>query len=478
MRWTLAEIAAATGGRLHGAADADASGAVLTDTRGDLDGAVFLALVGERFDAHAFAAATQAEGRGPVAGVFSRPVEGWTRPWIEVADTTRALQDLGRAARARISVPVVGLSGSNGKTTTRALIAAALGQLGRVHQTIGNLNNHLGVPMTLLATPDDAAAVVLEMGTSSPGEIRFLADLGAPDVRLLVNVGPAHLEELGGLPGVAREKGALFDTARPGDVCVINADDPFIAAMQPPCAVVTWRRRPRTPDGTSADVELLSAEVDPESLVTTARFATPQGQVGASLAAPGEHVAHNAAGALAVALALGLDLERAASDLRSFESVGMRLRAVPLAGGVRAINDAYNANPGSMRSTLAVLAALPGRKIAVLGDMLELGPEESALHDEVARAAVGSGLDLVCLVGPRMSAARLEPAAGGPEVWRAADGVTLAGGLAAWLRPGDQVVFKGSRGARVERVLDAVSAALTAREGVAGASPSSPEESR
>jgi UDP-N-acetylmuramoyl-tripeptide--D-alanyl-D-alanine ligase len=479
LKWTLAEIAAATGGHVHGAADADQAGAIATDTRGELDGAVFLALVGDRFDAHAFAAATQVEGRGPMAGVFSRPVDGWSRPWIQVADTTRALQDLGRAARARIHVPVVGLSGSNGKTTTRALIAAAISQLGRVHQTVGNLNNHLGVPMTLLATPDDAAAVVLEMGTSSPGEIRFLADLGEPDVRLLVNVGPAHLEELGGLPGVAREKGSLFDTARPGDVCVINMDDPYLSVMEPPCAVVTWRRRPSVPDGRSADVELLSAEVHPDSLVTTARFATPQGPVGASLAAPGEHIAHNAAGALAVAVALGLDVQRAADDLRAFAPVGMRLRAVPLPGGVRAINDAYNANPGSMRSTLAVLAALPGRRVAVLGDMLELGPDEAILHDEVARAAVDAGLDLVVLVGPRMSAARLEGGSrDSANVWRAVDGVSLAETLAAWLRPGDQVVFKGSRGARVERVLEAVSAALSAREGLAGAAPSTSQESR
>jgi UDP-N-acetylmuramoyl-tripeptide--D-alanyl-D-alanine ligase len=429
--------------------DGEHEGEVATDTRALPPGAWFVALVGERFDAHAFAAQARAAGAG--GGVFQRLPEGWSGPWVEVADTTRALQDLGRHARSRLRVPVVGLTGSSGKTTTRRLIACALAQLGPVHQTTGNLNNHLGVPLTLLATPDGAAAAVVEMGTSAPGEIRFLAELGVPDVRVIVNVGPAHLEELGGLEGVAREKGALFDTARPGDVCVVNADDPFLRDRAVPGRRLTWGA------AEGADVRLLDVTVDAEGWRTVARYATPAGVVEATIPTPGTHVAHDAGAALAVAVALGLDVRRAAADLAAYEPVGMRMRPESLPGGVVAINDAYNANPASTKASLDTLASMPGRRVAVLGDMLELGAGEAAFHREVAAHAAGLGLDLVVLVGPRMAAA----ADAAPGAWVDATTEAVGPRLAAWLRPGDRVLFKGSRGARVERVLEAVRAALS-----------------
>lgn len=447
--WTGEAIAAATGGRLHGGNGA--SGPILTDSRKDLRGGWFLALAGERFDAHAFG--PQAAAAGAVGAVFARAVEGWTGPWVEVADTTRALQDLGRAARARITAPVVGLTGSAGKTTTRGLIAAALGQLGPVHQTVGNLNNHLGVPMTLLATPDDAAAVVVEMGTSGHGEIAVLADIGAPDARLIVNIGHAHLEELGGLAGVAREKGELFATARAGDVVAVNLDDPWLRDMPSPGRRVTWGRDP------AADIRLLEAKVDPATFSTIGRYHTPQGEMTVTLSVPGLHLVHNAAGALAVAFGLGLDLARAAADMGRYEPVGMRMRREVLPGGVIAINDAYNANPTSMKASLELLASLPGRRVAVLGDMLELGADEASFHDEIVGLAHQLGLDLLVGAGPRTLAA----ASHAPGGWFALDAVELVPRLAAWLRPGDVVLFKGSRGARVERVLEALQAALAQR---------------
>jgi UDP-N-acetylmuramoyl-tripeptide--D-alanyl-D-alanine ligase len=452
MKWTGEAIAAATGGRLHGSNGA--AGPILTDTRKDLAGSWFLALAGERFDAHTFGA--QAAAAGAVGAVFAHPVEGWTGPWVEVADTTRALQDLGRAARARITAPVVGLTGSAGKTTTRGLIATALGQLGPVHQTVGNLNNHLGVPMTLLATPDDAAAVVLEMGTSGHGEIAVLADIGTPDARLVVNIGHAHLEELGGLAGVAREKGALFETARPQDVVAVNLDDPWLHDMASPGRRVTWGR------DAAADIRLLEAKVDPATFSTLGRYQTPQGEMTVTLSVPGLHLVHNAAGALAVAYGLGLDLERAAADMGGYQPVGMRMRREGLPGGVVAINDAYNANPTSMKASLELLASFPGRRVAVLGDMLELGRDEAAFHAEIVALAQGLGLDLIVGTGPRMLAAAPDSSSP-PGGWFALDAVELVPRLAAWLLPGDVVLFKGSRGARVERVLEALQSALAQR---------------
>lgn len=443
MKLTHLDIAVATGGTPHGGAH---DGVVATDTRTLPDGCWFLALVGDRFDGHDFAAKAAAAG----GGIFSRPVEGWDRPWVAVDDTTVALQDLGRWARDRLDGPVVALTGSSGKTTTRALVACALSPMGHVHQTGGNLNNHLGVPMTLLAAPPDAAAHVVEMGTSSPGEIRFLAELARPDVRLVLNVGPAHLEELGGLEGVAVEKGAMYDTAGADDVCIVNLDDPFLRDRRPTARTITWGR------DEAADIRLLDVAVDATTWSTSARYATPGGLVRATIPAPGVHIAHDAGAALAIAYALGVDLADAAHALSDYAPVGMRLRPEGLPGGVLAINDAYNANPASVNASLDTLAAMDGRRVAVLGDMLELGPDEAALHVEVAQGAVARGLDLVVLVGPRMAATGVS----GDAVWRAEDGTTLASDLAAWLRRGDRVLFKGSRGARVERVLDAVRAAL------------------
>ncbi len=451
MRFDGVTIAAATAGRLLREGPA---GRVHTDTRSIEPGDWFLALRGDRFDGHAFLATAHAAGAvGCIvdeahARSLDVPGDCFEGGVVVVQDTTRAYQDLGHYARRQFAGPVVGLSGSSGKTTTRSFIALALSPLGKVHQTVGNLNNHLGVPMTLLAAPDDAVAQVVEMGTSSPGEIEVLARIAEPDVRLLVNVGPAHLEELGGLEGVAVEKGALFRTARPGDVVVVNLDDPFLAPMALPEGArrVTW--------GKGGDVELVEAGVDPETLSTVATFRTPTGTFTATIPAPGAHIAHNAAGAVAVAWALGVDPAEAVAALEGYEPVGMRLRAQVLPGGVRALNDAYNANPASMAASLKLLASLSGRRVAVMGDMLELGPEEARFHREVVQLACSLDLDGVVLVGPRMQAAA--DACRGALAFATPEAAVEP--VRALLQPGDRVLFKGSRGARVERVLQGLEA--------------------
>ncbi|MBW1878624.1 MAG: UDP-N-acetylmuramoyl-tripeptide--D-alanyl-D-alanine ligase [Deltaproteobacteria bacterium] len=459
MKLEAREIAEATGGRLAREA---AAGPVLTDTRALVPGAWFLALVGERFDGHDFLETAAAAGAAGCV-VSQAPGAGWRGGVVVVEDTTRALQDLGRFARDRLRCPVVGLTGSTGKTTTRALVACALAPLGPVHQSPGNLNNHLGVPMTLLAAPEHVAAVVVEMGSSAPGEIELLAGIARPDVRLVVNVGPAHLEAFGGLDGVAREKGALFETARPGDVLCVNLDDVLVAILpRPPgTRTLTWGRHEQ------ADVRLLDASVDPRTLTTAARIVSGSDEVNVVLRTPGLHMALNASAALAVAVGLGVSLVDAAKGLSTYEPVGMRMRTEPLPGGGVAINDAYNANPASMEASLRTLASLPGRRAAVLGDMLELGVTEAAWHERVAALAASLGLELVALVGPRMS--RAADAARGPtEVWVAEEGLDLVERLRGWLQPGDHVLFKGSRGARVERIVHALQRQPAARAGSNG----------
>lgn len=446
MNFDGAQIAAATGGTLVRDASAGPLG---TDTRVPLPGGWFVALVGERFDAHDKLASLQEA----VGLVVDRDVDT-ELGWVKVDDTTVALQDLGRAARDRLTGPVVGLTGSAGKTTTRALIALALSPLGAVHQTTGNLNNHLGVPMTLVAAPEAAKATVVEMGTSGPGEIAVLADIARPDIRLVLNIGASHLEELGGLDGVAREKGTLYDTARPGDACCVNLDDPRVAAMPLPEGV----RRISFGRGDEADVQLLSAQVDPDTLHTQATLRVGAALLALDLPAPGVHLAHNAAAAVAVALAAGVDASEAVEALERYEPVGMRMKIERLPGGLTAFNDAYNANPSSMEASLRMFAGLPGRRVAVLGDMLELGGESDRFHDEIAELAVRLRLDRVLLVGPRMSRAAPDLDAG--RVERAVDGTLLVAPLVDWLRPGDRLLFKGSRGAKVERILLSLRATL------------------
>ena len=446
MRFDAQSIARATRGQIVKPAD---EGEIWTDSRSIPQGAWFLALKGDRFDGHDFLAGVrEKEARGCV--VSQEPTGDWQGGIVLVQDTTLALQDLGRAARARLAVPVVGLTGSSGKTTTRTLIRLALRQMGLVHDTPGNLNNHLGVPMTLLACPAMADVVVAEMGTSAPGEIALLTDILEPTVRLVVNVGPAHLLELGGLAGVAREKCSLFDSARAKDAVVVNLDDPWIRdhVLPPGVSKVTFGRDER------ADICLTRATLE-RPLKTRASFRTPMGSVEALLPVPGVHIAHDAAGALAVAHSLGLDLERAAKDLEGYQPVGMRMRTEDLPGGAVAINDAYNANPASMEASLRVLQSLPGRRVAVLGDMLELGEDEGKWHAKVASLADSLGLELLVLVGPRMS--RAAGSCSQTEVWAHEVGLEAVPALRQWLVGADYALFKGSRGARVERILQQLS---------------------
>lgn len=440
MRWTPEALAAATGGTWLAKAVGEA--AISTDTRRIQPGDWFIALVG-RTDGHDHVATAMAAGAGGV--IVHRPVSGI--PALLVQDTTWALQDLGRAARRRAAGPVVAITGSSGKTTTRALMTLALEQLGPVHQTLENLNNHLGVPLTLCATPDDAAAVVVEAGTSAPGEIALLTDIVRADVRVVVNVGAAHLEELGGLDGVFREKTCLFRTARATDLVVVNADDPYLADWSGPGRIVRWGR------SAAADVRLVGVDVIAERLAVRASFMIAGQTHTVEIPSPSPFVAHNAGAALAAAWGLGLDVARSAAALAAFAPVGSRMRAERAPGGALVLNDAYNANPDSMRGSLETLAGLPGRRVAVIGDMLELGPTSHALHVGVLAHALSLGFDRVVVVGARMAEAAAALSAP-VECHASTDGVAET--LAPWLRPGDVVLVKASRGTRLDRVSDAL----------------------
>ena len=450
MMFDAAELATATGGIC--VQDAPA-GRLSTDSRRIERGDWFLALVGDRFDAHDFLGQVQMAG---CAGVVAQRVpEGWDRGFVKVDDSLRALQDIARHARQGFGGPVVGITGSAGKTTTRAMVALAIGALGRIHATVGNLNNHIGVPLTHVAAPVGAAAWVVEMGMNAPGEIALLQDISAPTIRLVTNVGAAHLEGVGDLDGVARAKGELFDGARPGDVCCINLDDPKVRAMPLPdgVRVIGYGAHP------DAEVRLTDATVDADSLETRFRIETRHGSVLGRIPSPGLHLARNATAALAVAVALHLDPVDAARRLSTYAPVGMRQRVQQGPNGLRVINDAYNANPLSTRASVDTLAAISGsRRVALLGDMLELGSTEDDLHTEVLEHALGLGLDMVGTAGPRYGRARQalveRGVASAHTVLAAPDASQLARMVGDQLASGDVVLLKGSRGLRMETVLD------------------------
>lgn len=450
MRFDAKGIAEATSGQmLH---DGPA-GPIGTDSRRVAEGSWFVALTGDKFDGHDYL--PHAAAAGCAGAVVTRAPENWNRGLVVVGDTLVALQDLGRAARAQFHGPTVAITGSAGKTSTRVMIVDVLSALGKVHHTQGNLNNHIGLPLTLVATPLDADVLVVELGMNHPGEIALLQEISAPSVRLITNVGAAHVEGCGNIDGVARAKQEIFDGAREGDIVCVNVDDPFIAAMPIPegVRVVTYGRSPH------AMIRLTDVAVDGVRLQTRLRLETPDGSCLATLNVPGAHLAINAAAAVAVGFALRVPLEWMGPALARFEPEGMRNR-VERIGGTAVLDDAYNANPTSMLASLATLAELPGRKVAVLGDMLELGSAEAESHALVLDTALRSGIDFVWVTGQRMAAA----AVGRDAVRVFADAEVLSQALIHefGIGEGDALLVKGSRGARMERVVERLRAARRA----------------
>ena len=451
MRYTGAEIARATGGRLFWDGPA---GPVVTDSRALQAGDWFLALVGDRFDGHAFL--EKARGAGCAGAVISgEPPLGWNRGLVRVEDTLAGLQALAASSRDAFHGPVVAITGSVGKTTTRALTVLGLQAGERLHHTQGNLNNHIGLPLTLLARPEDATLLVLELGMNAPGEIALLQGICRPTVRIITNVAAAHLEGLGSIDGVARAKGELFDGALAGDTVCINMDDARVAALPVPAGARVLRYG-RSLD---CDVRLLRASLDAQGDVVQVRFVldVSGARVEGSIPAPGLYMAANACAAVAIAVALGKDPAAAAAALAGYAPVGARMALEDGPGGIRVLNDAYNANPASMAAALETLCALPARRrVALLGDMLELGPTELELHRALLERALALDLVLVGACGPRMQGAARSVTADG-RLLVAPDAEDLAQLLVRRLLPGDLVLLKGSRGMAMERILRTLS---------------------
>ena len=445
----LSAIALWTHGRLLGS-DVEVTG-VAIDTRKLKPGDLFVAIKGERADGHDYLA--EAAARGAVAALVTRKVDS-VLPQVLVDSTELALGDLASAVRAQRNVRVVGITGSNGKTTVKTLVASILSRHGRTHVSAGNFNNELGLPLSLLAMPRDTEYAVFEMGAGKPGDIAYLAAIARPDIGLITLIAPAHLERMGSIEGVAETKGALYQALPADGIAIINADDAFASFFT---GLAGARRVLRFGLDQPADVgaDVIEQRVDGSRFV----LSTPQGDAEVALPLPGRHNIANALAATAVALALEVPLATIVAGLEQVSGVAGRLRREVVAGGWTLIDDSYNANPSSMAAAIDTLLLAGGERWLVLGDMAELGPDARALHAGIGERARERGVERLFAVGP-LGAATVEAFGAGGEHFD--DKPALIAALQAQLHAGVTCLVKGSRSAGMEQVVAALGGHPTA----------------
>ena len=448
----LSWIAQATGGRLVGG-DRTVD-AIATDTRALPGGdALFVALKGENFDGHAHVQAA-ADG-GCVAALVASPVEV-ALPQVVVADTERALASLAAAVQRERATRVLAITGSNGKTTVKTLLHSILCQLGGAYANPGNRNNEIGLPLAVLDAPDDARFAVYEMGAGKPGDIAYLTAIARPDVALVNNIAPAHLERMGSLLGVADTKAAIYDALPADGTAIINADDAFAPYF---IERAHGRRIVRVGLEASADISARDIRADGDG----SRFvlATPRGEVEVALPMPGRHNVRNALAAAAMALGAGATLEQARNGLNAVQPVAGRLVSHRLRCGAVLVDDSYNANPGSLDAAIDTLASSGDDAWLVLGDMRELGADEIALHAQAGARAKAAGIARLYTLGALSQAAA---DAFGDGARGFASHAQLAETLSVELRDGVRVLVKGSRGSAMDRIVKALLASDAAAD--------------
>ncbi|MDR2213013.1 MAG: UDP-N-acetylmuramoyl-tripeptide--D-alanyl-D-alanine ligase [Pseudomonadales bacterium] len=441
---TLEQARAITGGLCSGADIAFKN--VSIDTRTLQEGDLFIALKGPNFDGNVFV--SEAQARGACAALVSAEVHG-SLPTLRVNDTRLALGQLGRANRHKSSATVIGLTGSQGKTSVKEMTAAILERTGAVYATRGNLNNDIGVPLSLLGIEDAQRFAVIEMGANAPGEIAYTTQLAEPDLALITNVAPTHLEGFGTLEGVARAKAELWQGLRPGGRALVNLDDGNIT------------RHVRVQG--AQEVVSISAEGQTQAAYGVAaredlglegsRFSvwTPRGEAQLRLPLPGRHNVANALAALALAMEAGATLEHVEQALSAMHSLKGRLQVKRGRLGATLIDDSYNASPASFEAAINVLKARPGLRIVAAGDMGELGDEREAAHTALGNYAREAGIEIFMGTGDLM---RLAVQAFGERGMYVADWYTLTALLVPLLSPETTLLVKGSRSAGMERIVN------------------------
>jgi UDP-N-acetylmuramoyl-tripeptide--D-alanyl-D-alanine ligase len=448
MTMDVRTIAAVTGGQiLHNGADLMVSG-YSTDSRTLQPGDLFIPLRGEHFDGHDYLA--QAVRNGAAACLSEEVVAGLTIPVVQVRDTLQALGDLAAAVRQRFAAPVIGVTGTSGKTTTKEMLAAVLARTGPGLKSAGNFNNLIGVPLTLFGLLPEHQWAVIEMGMSARGEIARLAQVAAPQIGVITNVGAGHLETLGGISGVARAKGELFIALPPGGTALINADDPEIGRLP----LANGVRRVRF--GTNPEAQVRASGIFAVDGAVHFTLHLPEVSVPVQLPVPGRHNVQNALAAAAAAWVLDVPAADIAAGLADFRPCPGRMELIEMPGDILILEDSYNANPLSMRAALDALHDLGrrGRRLAVLGDMLELGPAARDLHFEVG-TMVAERADWLMTLGDlarEIAAGAVASGLAAERVFCAATVEELYQRLRDVLQPGDRLLVKGSRGMRMERI--------------------------
>jgi len=445
--FTLGRFAHCGEGRLVG--EDRAFDSISTDSRSLPAGALFAALRGERFDGHEFARAAAERGAAGLLVERTLPID---LPQVVVPDTLRALTSCARAHRLLFRGRVIAVTGSNGKTTTKEMLGAILSRIGPCLVTKGNLNNHIGVPLTLFGLRAEHRHAVIEMGANHRGEIAHLVSVAAPDVGLVTNAGAAHLEGFGSLEGVAASKGELFSGLPASGVAIVNADDRFAPLWRSMAAgkrLVTFGVE-QPADFTARGIR---TAFDSSGPIQEFDLVSPVGTQGVRLGLAGLHNLRNALGAAAAAHAAGIPLDDLVRGLAEVRPVKGRLETKPAVNGALLVDDSYNANPGSLQAGLDAFRAFDGTRWLVLGDMLELGPQSPELHAEVGRYAKASGVVRLMAHGPHSRFAAEAFGPGGTWFEHLDDLIAEA---RRSLTAGIAVLIKGSRGSRLERVTAAL----------------------
>lgn len=461
MHFSTKDVIKITGGRLlTGPLETWFSGAVI-DSRKAKPGEIFIPLQGEKENGHQYLLAALNQGAAGSLLEYAE-IPGFSgvefppgKVVVAVENTLQALQRLARAHRQKFDLPVVAVTGSNGKTTTKDFIAAVLAARYRVLKTEGNLNNHIGLPLMLLRIKEEHQGVVLEMGMSGYGEIALLTSLSSPNLGVITNIGEAHLEMLGSRESIARAKGELLEGMAPGSAAFLNADDPLLRPMGErfPGQVLTF--------GFAPEADFRALHYGPGDGGYSFAASRPAREGGESywIPLPGKHNVYNALAALAIGTHLQLTPEEIRAGLAAAEVSAMRMERCFAGRGFCIVNDAYNASPTSVMYALDYLVEWAGaqRKIAVLGDMLELGEASEAAHRAVGRYAAEKGVDLLVTLGERarwMAEGALQSGVSPEQVFACTDCEEILHHLEACLEKGVTILIKGSRGMKMERIAE------------------------
>jgi UDP-N-acetylmuramoyl-tripeptide--D-alanyl-D-alanine ligase len=452
LNYTAKKIAEICGGELKND-NGKSIKKVCIDNRKVEEGDLFVALIGENHDAHKFVSSSIE--KGAVAVIVSSDDIGETgdASVIKVPDTLVALQKLAHAKREELDSLFVAVTGSNGKTTTRSMITHILSGFAKCSTTTGNLNNHIGLPLTILGIDSDSKYSVLEMGMNHPGEIRTLCSIASPDAAVISNVGPAHIGILGSLENIAKAKSEILEQLKPGSKAVLPGDSEYVELLKKVAANTDY-----STFGEKEGNDYRITELDMKTDSISFSFVTPVGTKKVALNLAGHHNAFNAAAALAICHKIGCDIDKSIERLKSFVPVGARMERINR-DGVEVLLDCYNANPASMQEALRYLSICSGKKIAVLGDMRELGTMSDELHRKLGQQAAASGLDLLGCVGESVKNtvdSAIDNGMNPNSVILVNSCEDTADLLKGQMKKGVTVLFKASRGLHFEKIVHAL----------------------